>query len=101
MWTAAATSGSPTSSPRSTSSSRAGRRPSADNALLRLRPHHLLRVDEPVEVLLLHVPERDRGLLQGRLLLVRLLRDLRRLVVADVAVWRRADHERGPGRPRR
>src|SRR5882672_10452867 len=57
---------------------------------------HGLRPDPLVELLRCHIAERERRLLQGRAFLVRLLRDLRRLVVADVRVERGDEHERVP-----
>ena len=46
-----------------------------------------------VELLGRQEPERDGGFLQGRPVLVRLLRDLRGVVVADVRIERRHEHQ--------
>src|SRR6266513_4143469 len=55
---------------------------------------HLLRPNPLVELFRRDVPQRERGRLERGALPVRLLRDLRRLVVADVRVERGDEHER-------
>src|SRR5919197_5878172 len=56
--------------------------------------HHLLGPDPLVELLGGDQPELHRGLLQRLVLLVRLLGDLRCVVVADVRVERGEQHQR-------
>ncbi|CAM2158157.1 conserved hypothetical protein [Paraburkholderia tropica] len=55
---------------------------------------HLAGLHPLVELLLGHVAERERGGLERRAFLVRLLGDLRGLVVADVRIERRHQHQR-------
>ena len=59
-----------------------------------LRARHLLRLDPRVELLRRQQAQRHPGLLQRGAPLVRRLRDLRRVVVADVRVERRDQHQR-------
>src|SRR4051794_38752786 len=56
-------------------------------------PEHRLGADPGVELIRLEVTERHRRLLEGRSLLVGLLGDLRRLVVADMRVERGHQHQ--------
>src|SRR5581483_653148 len=77
---------SPPDAPEGSSSRRPRR------ALLRVR--HLLRDDVAVEVLARHVAEGERGVLELRPFVVRLLRDLGGLVVPDVRRERRHGHQR-------
>src|SRR5574337_141806 len=57
-------------------------------------PDHLPRLHPGVELLGRDEAERERRLAQARAFLVRLLRDLSRLVVADVRVQRGHQHQR-------
>ncbi len=57
-------------------------------------PDHLLRPHPLIELPGGHVAERDRGVLERKALLVRVLGDLRRFIVADVRVQRGDEHQR-------
>src|SRR2546427_11981212 len=59
-----------------------------------LLSRHCFRADPLVELLGAHVAQREGRLFQGGALLVRLLGDLRGLVVADMRVERGDEHER-------
>src|SRR4051812_27901470 len=58
------------------------------------RMRHVLRPHPFVELLRRQEAQLERGLAQGEVLTVRLKRDSRRLLVADVRVERRHQHER-------
>src|ERR671919_2909426 len=55
---------------------------------------HLLRPNPLIELLRRHQPELEGGFPQSLVLLVRLLGDLRGIVVADVRIERRHQHQR-------
>src|SRR5215472_19008696 len=57
-------------------------------------PDHLLRPHPLLELLLRDVAERDGRLLEGGAFAMRLLRDRGGLVVADVRIERRDEHQR-------
>lgn len=59
-----------------------------------LRSQHVLRADPLVELLLVQVAQLQGGLLQRRALLVGRLGNLGRLVVPNVRVQRRHQHQR-------
>src|SRR5258708_23495969 len=59
-----------------------------------VRPNHLRRVDDPIEFRLADVAEFQRRSLQRKIIVQRIMRDLRGLIVSDHWGERGDDHQR-------